>query len=850
MRRLALLAVIFAAIAVLQSEPGHLQAASKDRVVIVIAGLTSTGDSAEELKGKVSGFLKSAAPKLSLQDDDFLVASYDTYATAGDYREPQYSHAHTCVGTKKVRDNLSAIVNDPKYAGAEFDIIGHSLGGFVAALWASEQDENTLSRVHSVITVDSPFSLSEIALDYLLDNGFFSLGGLHFDCDQQSPPPGYTSNDLNATYADLKRDSFHRAISNNAANGVPLVVINCNDGDCVGGAPARNVGKIATDIPGSWRYYTVGGETSHGGILDTDAFKSEVAKAVSTDVIDNRDIDCGSKWKPKGGDQYIRGNACETDEKNPQSFAVAFEGEGVSVIYSGWAEAKISVDGGSEQPLPSQNKCSRYEYEHDLCRYAWFGDLQPGSHTLTLTTIPDCFPGRGCYSFFFDALEVTPSAASSGGGCASGDAADIVLIIDGSGSMSENDPGNLRLQAAKLFLNTMRQGDSMSVIDFSETPTAVQPLTLLDASTKPAAEAAIDPIVPKSGTDIGGAIELAAQILEGGSSPKKAAVLLTDGLQTSGPYMDQHLRFRDKGWPIYAIGLSTSADADLLNRIAQDTGTGKYIFLKDASTIQPTYAQISVQANCGQTSHQAVTPLQQGETKQLAVAVPDNQQLANFVASWPGSVVDLSLTDPGGRVIDANISDPNIVHAKALTFEVYQITDPAPGDWQMQLFGRDLPVPEDVTTQLGVIPKAQPAATTLAAENGHGMSYVVPAIALAVLVVVLLGGLSLVRFGAGAATAGVILPDGRWFGISPRARFLEIGRAPGNDIMLDDEYVSRRHLRIEHSGNAYRAEDVGSSSGTRVNGESLSSAVLEDGDTIEIGKTHLTFRLKKPRSGR
>jgi hypothetical protein len=428
---------------------------------------------------------------------------------------------------------------------------------------------------------------------------------------------------------------------------------------------------------------------------------------------------------------------------------------------------------------------------------------------------------------------------------------DIALIIDSSGSMGQNDPNNLRLAAAKLLMNTMKPGDSIAVVQFSDTPSTVQALTPIDQNNRAPIEAAIDRIVPTNGTDIGGGIAAAAQILSGAAdSNKKAAVLLTDGLQTSGPYNDQHNQFKDKGWPIYAVGLSAAADQDLLNRIASDTGTGKFIFLKDASTVQPTYAQIAVQANCGQVATQAVTPLQQGQTQQLAVSVPQDQQVANFVASWPGSTVDLSLIDPSGTTIDASSQDPNVTHAKALTFEVYQINNPAPGDWKMQIFGREIPAAtEDVTTQLGVIPKpAVQAAASTGGGGGPGMQYLIPAFSLAVLVIVVFGaGIVFLRPAANASGAGIVLPDGHWQRISPRSRSLNVGREPGNDVVLSDEYVSRKHFRIHHTGNAFELEDLGSSSGTIVNGAPASSTTLNDGDTIDVGRMRLTFRLRKPR---
>ena len=51
--------------------------------------------------------------------------------------------------------------------------------------------------------------------------------------------------------------------------------------------------------------------------------------------------------------------------------------------------------------------------------------------------------------------------------------------------------------------------------------------------------------------------------------------------------------------------------------------------------------------------------------------------------------------------------------------------------------------------------------------------------------------------------------------VLPRSGRLTIGRAPGNDIRLDDVSVSRRHA-VLHLGQPMSVEDLGSATGTRV----------------------------------
>ena len=67
------------------------------------------------------------------------------------------------------------------------------------------------------------------------------------------------------------------------------------------------------------------------------------------------------------------------------------------------------------------------------------------------------------------------------------------------------------------------------------------------------------------------------------------------------------------------------------------------------------------------------------------------------------------------------------------------------------------------------------------------------------------------------------------------------GRHPDSDIFLDDVTVSRRHAEFHLESDEFRVVDVGSLNGTYVNREPVDSAVLANGDEIQIGKFRLVF---------
>jgi ABC transport system ATP-binding/permease protein len=64
---------------------------------------------------------------------------------------------------------------------------------------------------------------------------------------------------------------------------------------------------------------------------------------------------------------------------------------------------------------------------------------------------------------------------------------------------------------------------------------------------------------------------------------------------------------------------------------------------------------------------------------------------------------------------------------------------------------------------------------------------------------------------------------------------ITIGRAPENNVVLDDLLVSRRHATLRRSGNQWELVDNNSSNGTYVNGNRINRAVIGPDDIVGIG---------------
>lgn len=69
------------------------------------------------------------------------------------------------------------------------------------------------------------------------------------------------------------------------------------------------------------------------------------------------------------------------------------------------------------------------------------------------------------------------------------------------------------------------------------------------------------------------------------------------------------------------------------------------------------------------------------------------------------------------------------------------------------------------------------------------------------------------------------------------SKAITIGRHPDNDVPIKDELASRFHCTVEPDGNGgYRARDLGSRNGTRVNDLPVEDRPLRPGDRIQVGR--------------
>ena len=79
---------------------------------------------------------------------------------------------------------------------------------------------------------------------------------------------------------------------------------------------------------------------------------------------------------------------------------------------------------------------------------------------------------------------------------------------------------------------------------------------------------------------------------------------------------------------------------------------------------------------------------------------------------------------------------------------------------------------------------------------------------------------------------------------------ITIGREEGNAVQLNDERISRFHIKIQEDQGKLVLTDLESTNGTRVNGEDAQLRILRFGDVISLGRSVLLYGTREQIAGR
>jgi uncharacterized protein YegL len=263
---------------------------------------------------------------------------------------------------------------------------------------------------------------------------------------------------------------------------------------------------------------------------------------------------------------------------------------------------------------------------------------------------------------------------------------DAILLLDTSGSMLVNDPQRLRDEGARLFVQFLKPGDSLAIIDFAETAKVVRPLTPYDASQAEQVGALISGLKTEGQyTDLLAAIEKATEVIEahGRADAKPVVVLLSDGKMDPNPavglaaartqiLLEQTLpALRTQSRRVYTLAFSPDADRELLQQIAAATDAIQW-YTVSPNEVHQSFAELFLAVKRPQ-----VIPL-----GAKGFTVDDKVSEATFYINR-ATENEVQVQHPNGQLFTSSNHPSNIKWFSSQRFEVITIEKPQVGTWRV-----------------------------------------------------------------------------------------------------------------------------------------------------------------------
>ncbi len=267
------------------------------------------------------------------------------------------------------------------------------------------------------------------------------------------------------------------------------------------------------------------------------------------------------------------------------------------------------------------------------------------------------------------------------------DKLDVVLVVDASASMRITDPKRLRDQGTILFLQFLREGDSVGIVQFDKEAKVLAPLTPFNSNQASVLSTLLGNI-PNDGlyTDINAGIASAATLLKQQRRPDSVAalVVISDGKMDPIPEKGSGVELsrktleevapelKDSGISVYTLAFSEQADREFLSQLAIQSG-GLSWYANTSETLHSSFADLLLAVKKPQ-----VIPL-----KKKGFSIDGNVNEATFYldSSKENPIVLVSPT--GERLTESR--KPNVV--KWFTgeqFTVITIPTPFPGIWTVE----------------------------------------------------------------------------------------------------------------------------------------------------------------------
>ncbi|HFE39372.1 MAG TPA: VWA domain-containing protein [Gammaproteobacteria bacterium] len=262
---------------------------------------------------------------------------------------------------------------------------------------------------------------------------------------------------------------------------------------------------------------------------------------------------------------------------------------------------------------------------------------------------------------------------------------DVAIIMDTSGSMNKNDPGRLRIEAAKLFVALLGRDDRVALISFSGRAYPVTRfLSLNERKNEQKILNSIDKLVANGKyTNLHDALLRGYELLHRKSQFNRAKhiVLLSDGKMDVGnaernselleKTLDELIpKLARENIKVHTIAFTKHAYIPLLKLAAQDT-QGQFMFLENPKGIHQVFENL----------------FERTKTPDMIVLSEDSfvldkgiQELT-LVATKFKPYSTIGLEDPDGNEIKESHHDNSVNWFASRQFDLISIKNPAQGYW-------------------------------------------------------------------------------------------------------------------------------------------------------------------------
>lgn len=262
---------------------------------------------------------------------------------------------------------------------------------------------------------------------------------------------------------------------------------------------------------------------------------------------------------------------------------------------------------------------------------------------------------------------------------------DVRVLIDISGSMKQNDPNNLRRPALAMLVELYPKNARGGIWSFAQSADVLVPLQSVsdgwrEAGRRKAAQIGSTGLF----TNIPMALERAtADLTKADPAYHTSVILMTDGMvdiskvpaenaaATERLFKEIVPKLRARGITVHTVALSKSADREMMQRLAVDTG-GFFAVAETPEKLNKAFLQ----------AFDAAAPAEQIPLKDDGFTVDSAiEELTALVFHKPGKPVVLK--GPDGHEVSAAGHAENVSWFQGPDFDLVTIKKPAVGQWKL-----------------------------------------------------------------------------------------------------------------------------------------------------------------------